>query len=137
MSPWCWDFTCPPSRGTNPGLILHLRHGGWNDSLVDTYCHLIKKWAFGCRWNCISHSYSDYFPDNLGAVSHEHEERFRQDMIRMGEYDQGLWNLAMLFDYACFWRETAILPTTDSLQLASIFRSFKGSWFLSNKGLSI
>jgi hypothetical protein len=39
----------------------------------------------------------DFFPDNLGAVSDEHGERFHQDIA--GMENQGKWSPSMLADY--------------------------------------
>jgi hypothetical protein len=34
------------------------------------------------------HSYADYFPQNLGSVSHEYYERFHQNMREMDKRSQ-------------------------------------------------
>lgn len=41
----------------------------------------------------------DHFPDNLGAFSEEHGERFHQDMKIIEYRYQGKWSCAMLADY--------------------------------------
>jgi hypothetical protein len=41
----------------------------------------------------------DFFPENLGVVSDEHGERFRQDISNMDKRYQGKWSLSMLADY--------------------------------------
>jgi hypothetical protein len=41
----------------------------------------------------------DFFPENLGAVSDEHGERFHQDIYNMEKRYQGKWSLSMLADY--------------------------------------
>jgi len=41
----------------------------------------------------------DFFPENCGAVSDEHGERFHQDISSMEKRYQGKWNCAMLADY--------------------------------------
>lgn len=41
----------------------------------------------------------DHFPDNLGAFSEEHGERFHQDMKTIEFRYQGKWSCAMLADY--------------------------------------
>ena len=38
----------------------------------------------------------DFFPENCGAVSDEHGERFNQDIYSMEKRYQGKWNCAML-----------------------------------------
>ncbi|UYV75986.1 hypothetical protein LAZ67_13002030 [Cordylochernes scorpioides] len=44
------------------------------------------------------HSHLDFFPDNLGAVSDEHGERFHQAISSMEKRYQGKWSPAMLAD---------------------------------------
>lgn len=54
------------------------------------------------------HSHLDFFPENLGAVSDEHGERFHQDIAHMEKRYNGKWSPAMLADFC--WeinRETA------------------------------
>ena len=45
------------------------------------------------------HSHIDFFPENLGAVSDEHGERFHQDISVMESRYQGKWSASMLADY--------------------------------------
>jgi hypothetical protein len=45
------------------------------------------------------HSHSDFFPQNLGAVSDEHGQRLHQDIAAMEKRYQGKWNVSMLSDY--------------------------------------
>ena len=45
------------------------------------------------------HSHLDFFPENCGAVSDEHEKHFHQDISSMEKRYQGKWNWAMLADY--------------------------------------
>ena len=45
------------------------------------------------------HSRLDFFPENPGAVSDEHEENFQQDISSMEKRYQMKWNCAMLADY--------------------------------------
>ena len=52
------------------------------------------------------HSHANYFPENLGAMSEEHEERFQQDIKTMDNRYQGRWNTNMMADYCwCLKRE--------------------------------
>ncbi|UYV80326.1 hypothetical protein LAZ67_18002425 [Cordylochernes scorpioides] len=44
------------------------------------------------------HSHLDFFPENLGAVSDEHGERFHQAISSMEKRYQGKWSPAMLAD---------------------------------------
>jgi hypothetical protein len=45
-------------------------------------------------------SHLEFFPENLGAVSDEHGERFHQDIYNMEKRYQGKWSLSMLADYS-------------------------------------
>ena len=57
----------------------------------------------GCRMslkNHFLHSYLNFFPPNLGAVSDEHGERFHQDITKMESNYQGKWNPGMMGDFS-------------------------------------
>lgn len=56
----------------------------------------------GCNMSLKIHLLDSHlcsFPDNLGAVSDEHGERFHQDISVMESRYQGRWSAAMLADY--------------------------------------
>lgn len=56
----------------------------------------------GCRMSLKIHfldSHLDFFPENLGAVSDEHGERFHQDISAMEKRYQGKWSPSLLADY--------------------------------------
>ena len=57
------------------------------------------------------HSHLDFFPENCGAVSDEHGERFDQHISSMEERYQGKWNCAMLAD--CCWTLARDVPTVE------------------------
>ncbi|GBN80326.1 hypothetical protein AVEN_27723-1 [Araneus ventricosus] len=44
-------------------------------------------------------SHLDYFPENLGAISEEHGERFHQDIKEMERLYRRKWNVSMIVDY--------------------------------------
>jgi hypothetical protein len=44
-------------------------------------------------------SYLDFFPENLGAVRDEYEERFHQDVSTLEKWYQGKWSTSVLIDY--------------------------------------
>jgi hypothetical protein len=51
--------------------------------------------AKGCNMSLKVHfldSHLDFFPENLGAVSDEHGERFHQDIYNMKKRYQGKWS---------------------------------------------
>jgi hypothetical protein len=50
------------------------------------------------------------FPENLGAVSEEHGERFHQDIKEIERRYQGQWNVNMMGDY-CWKLHRKILET--------------------------
>jgi hypothetical protein len=83
---------------------------------ADNYVELVQdmKEAYrkmGCRMSLkmhFLHSHLSFFPDNLGAVSDEHGERFHQEIRSMEERYQGRFNPNMMGDYCWFiQRETA------------------------------
>ena len=47
----------------------------------------------------ILHFHLDFFPENLGAVSDEHGERFHQDIAEIKKMYQGKWYVNALVDY--------------------------------------
>ena len=58
--------------------------------------------AFGARMSIKLHylfSNLDYFPENLGDISEEQEERFHQDIRTREERYQGRWGSHMKADY--------------------------------------
>jgi hypothetical protein len=60
--------------------------------------------AMGCNMSLkvhflFSHLLLDFFPENLGADSDEHGERFHQEISNMEKRYQGKWSLNMLADY--------------------------------------
>ena len=64
---------------------------------------LLKSYEdMGCRISLkihFLHSYLNFFPPNLGAVSAEHGERFHQDITKMKSNYQSKWNLSMMGDF--------------------------------------
>ena len=73
----------------------------------------------GCRMSLkmhFLHSNLDFFPDNLGAMSDEHGERFHQDIASMEQRYQGRWDAAMMGDFCWFLRrETSGQPKRKAL----------------------
>ena len=66
------------------------------DNLLYSYNNL------GCNMSLkmhFLHSHLDFFPENCGAVSDEHGERFHQNISSMEKRYQGKWNTSMLADY--------------------------------------
>lgn len=66
------------------------------NDLLDNYKNM------GCRMSLkihFLHSHLDFFPENLGAVSDEHGERFHQDILTMEHRYQGHLNPSMMGDY--------------------------------------
>jgi hypothetical protein len=54
-------------------------------------------------------SHLDFFPENVGAVSDEHGERFHQDIYNM----EKRWSLSMLPDY-CWTLKRDVPQATHS-----------------------
>jgi hypothetical protein len=57
------------------------------------------------------HSHLDFFPQNLGAVSDEHGQRFHQDVAVMEKRYQGKWSVNILSDYG--WSIIRDVPVTN------------------------
>ena len=90
---------------------------------ISAYKHL------GCNMSLKIHlldSHLDFFPENLGAVSDEHGERFHQDISVMESRYQGRWSAAMLADYC--WTLQRDLPSTQ-YKRKSTAKKFKPSTF--------
>jgi hypothetical protein len=64
-------------------------------------------------------SHLDFFPENLGAVSDEHGERFHQDISNMEKWYQGKWSLSMLADY-CWTLKRDVSQVTYSRKSTTV-----------------
>ena len=56
----------------------------------------------GCNMSLkvhVLHSYLEFFADNLGNVSDEHDEGFHQDISVIEKRFKGKWNTGMLANY--------------------------------------
>jgi len=68
-------------------------------------------------------SHLDFFPENLGAVSDEHGERFHQQMKEIERRYHGFWDAAMMGDYIWFLiRETLLASTKSKLETKTILK---------------
>ena len=74
-----------------------------SENYRDIVGNLIKSHqSLGCKMSLkiyFLHSHVDFFPDNLGAVSDDHGERFHQKISTMEKRYQGKLTAAMLVDY--------------------------------------
>ncbi|KAJ4435146.1 hypothetical protein ANN_23722 [Periplaneta americana] len=76
--------------------------------------------VIGCNMSLKLHfldSHLDFFPQNLGAVSDEHGERFHQDIDMFEKRFSGRWNGSMLAEYC--WsniRDLHQMPTSGNGQ---------------------
>ncbi|UYV69023.1 hypothetical protein LAZ67_6002057 [Cordylochernes scorpioides] len=78
---------------------------------------LLSYKALGCNMSLkihFLHSHLDFFPDNLGAVSDEHGERFHQDISSMEKRYQGKWSPGMPSDYC--WTLKSNIPQAKIFQ---------------------
>jgi len=57
------------------------------------------------------HAHLDFCPENCGAMSDEHGERFHQDISLIEKRYQGKWNCVMLSDYC--WTLARDAPTME------------------------
>jgi len=77
--------------------------------------------AMGCNMSLKIHfleSHLNFFPENLGEVSDEHDERLYQDILAMEKRYQCKWTSSMLADYcwtlkrdvpdAKYWRKSYV-----------------------------
>lgn len=73
------------------------------DHYKDIVSELLNAYKeMGCNMSLKIHfldSHLDFFPENLGAVSDEHGERFHQDISAMEKRYQGKWSVTLLADY--------------------------------------
>jgi hypothetical protein len=70
--------------------------------------------AIGCNLSLkidFLHSHLDFLPQNLGAISDEHGERFHQDIAVMEKRYHGKWSVNMLSDYC--WSIISDVPETN------------------------
>ena len=68
------------------------------------------------------HSNLDFFPQNCGAASDEHGERFHQDISSMEKRYQGKWNCATLADYC--WTSASDAATVEYKRQAKRKKEF-------------
>jgi hypothetical protein len=69
------------------------------NELITNYCKM------GCGMSLkiyFLNSYLNFFPQNLGALSDEQEERFHQNILTMEKLYQAKWDPAMMGDYCWF-----------------------------------
>lgn len=109
--------------------LTDIEKNAWNDfrlvvtnflgnQKADNYVTLVKNMLLsyqkmGCNMSLkmhFLHSHLDFFPENCGAVSDEHGERFHQDISYMEKRYQGKWNPSMLADYC--WTLVRDAPET-------------------------
>lgn len=77
------------------------------------------------------HSHLSFFPENMGAVSDEHGERFHQEISEFEKRYQGKWEPTMLADYCwSLQRETDITAHRRKAK-----RARKLPFFLQNENL--
>ena len=70
--------------------------------------------AMGCNMSLKLHfldSHLDFFPENMGAVSDEHGERFHQDISQLEKRYSGKWNPNFLADFC--WTLIRETSTTE------------------------
>ena len=83
------------------GFLGKTRADNYKD-LVEELISSFQK--MGCNMSAKIHflsSHLDFFPENCGSVSDEHDERFHQDTAPMEGRYKGKWNPSMLADYCC------------------------------------
>ena len=73
---------------------------------TENYKELIEDMSLYHKLGCnmsfkihVLHPHLDFFPDNCGTVSDEHDERFHQEIATMEKRYQGKWSNSILADY--------------------------------------
>jgi hypothetical protein len=85
-------------------------------------CDLLRAYkAIGCNMS-LKVDHLDFFPENLGAVSDQHGERFHQDIYNMEKRYQGKWSLSMLADYCWTLKRDVPQATYSRKSTTSIFQ---------------
>jgi hypothetical protein len=84
-------------------MLVMLRRAFWEITRKKTH-EIVSDLLTGYKANMslkvhFLDSHLDFFPENLGAVSDEHGERFHQDISNMEKRYQSKWSLRMLADY--------------------------------------
>ncbi|UYV81699.1 hypothetical protein LAZ67_20002036 [Cordylochernes scorpioides] len=100
--------------GNFQNSLNEVEAAAWNSfrNVCKNFLGSVKE--LGCNMSLeihFQHSHLDFFPDNLGAVSDEHGEKFHQDISSMEKRYQGKWSPAMLADYC--WTLKRDLPQAN------------------------
>lgn len=86
----------PPKEKVSKNFLGNTKSANYKEIvsklLQDLGCNMSLKIHF-------LHPHLDFFPENLGAVSDEHGERFHQDIMAMERRYQGKWSPRMLADF--------------------------------------
>lgn len=91
--------------------------------LIDEMLESFK--LLGCNMSVkvhFLHAHLNYFPDNLGDFTEEHDERFHQDIKVMEKKYQGRWTVHMMADYCWMLKRDC----TEEHQRKSKKRKFQG-----------
>ena len=92
----------------------------------DLVADLVKSYkAMGCDMSLGVHfldSHLDFFPENLGAVSDEHGQRFHQEISTMEKQYHGKWSSRMLAD-SC-WTLRSDVPQAKCIKKSSCTVTF-------------
>lgn len=90
-------------------------HNFLGNTKAENYRQIISAYkALGCNMSLKINflvSHIDFFPENLGAVSDEHGERFHQDIIQIERRYNGKWSAAMLADFCWLIRRETSMQT--------------------------
>ena len=87
------------------------------EELITNMLYAFKN--LGCNMSIKMHylfSHIDRFPENLGAMSDEQEERFHQDIKEMETRYQGRWDAAMMADYC--WTLKRDIPSVKHSRIS-------------------
>jgi len=113
------------------GFLENRRAQNYED-LVNNLSQSYQK--LGCSMSLkihFLHSHLDFFPENCGAVSDEHEKHFHQDISSMEKRYQGKWKWAMLADYC--WTLARDVPTMEYKRQAKRNKNYMILFVLNNE----
>jgi len=116
------------NRLVSPNFLRNIRAEN-NKELIEDMLSLYHKLGCNMSLNMLMlHSHLNFFPDNCGMASDEHDERFHQEIAAMEKRYQGKWSTSMLADYC--WVLTRNAPEQLHKQQAKQSRDYKRTFIL-------
>jgi hypothetical protein len=115
-------------RLVSPNFLGNIRAENYKE-LIEDMLSLYHKLGCNMSLNILMlHSHLNFFPDNCGMASDEHDERFYQEIATMEKRYQGKWSTSMLADYC--WMLTRNAPEQLHKRQAKQSREYKRTFIL-------